>query len=168
MLCLSFLANTVNAVPNSDSNYQVEQLITRNTASLDALYELSRKYGSAVLVVAARDGDLSLAQQLLEIGAPVNTSDTRKDTPLHQACRNGQKEMVELLLKNGAAVNVSNSKGWTPLHLAAGHGYREIAKLLLDKGAQVNVKDGGGFTPIYYAGSKGHKDLVSLLLTYVR
>jgi ankyrin repeat protein len=82
-----------------------------------------------------RDGDLPVAQALLDGGADVNAQDDLGTTILMHAVLDADLGVVKLLLSKGADVNVQNKKGATAL-LWALHDPDKV-KLLLDQGAKI-------------------------------
>ncbi len=75
------------------------------------------------------------------------TSDTRGNTPLHQAVFNGQSETVRTLLTTSDnMLNTPNDEGETPLIIACMKGNLTVAKLLIDAGADVNKALPNGHT----------------------
>lgn len=78
------------------------------------------------------------------------TSDTRGNTPLHQAVFNGQSETVRTLLTTSDnMLNTPNDEGETPLIIACMKGNLTVAKLLIDAGADVNKALPNGNTPLH-------------------
>jgi len=111
------------------------------------------------------NGDVLVAQLLLERGADVNVPDDDNRTPLHLASYFGRVEMVLVLLNAGANASAKNAQGQTPLHLVSQHPFSiyfsrdhgvGVAQLLLKHGADVNAQDNNHATP----------KIASLLLHY--
>ena len=120
--------------------------IPRQAAALFAAtlcIAVAAEASDADLLVAARNGDPKLVEQLLAQGASVNAREQKPP-------------------------NV----GRTPLHYAAG-GYNlpgpalhlEVARLLVEKGADVNAKAEGGYTPLHVSSGLRNASIVSFLLS---
>ncbi|KAK7993821.1 hypothetical protein PG989_007202 [Apiospora arundinis] len=124
--------------------------------------------GLTPLMKAARDGDSSVLELLLDGGANVNASDTDNRTALSWASSKGQDIVVKQLIDRGADIEAVASSvygcGCTPLGLASEDGRNTTVKLLLDLGANVDPKNGWGFTPLQLASDKGYVDIVKQLL----
>jgi hypothetical protein len=80
---------------------------------------------------AARTGDLSVAEYLLENGANVNAED---GYPLSIASENGDRDLVILLINHGAYVDVRDGAA---LSGAIQEGHLDIVDLLVSNGATV-------------------------------
>ena len=104
------------------------------------------------LHMAAGEGNLALAKDLIAGGADIDRIDGDSDSPLHPAIRNNRAELITLLLQRGAKVNTKGNGGDTPLHLAA----RQIdspeniglISLLLDQSAAPNPRNNAGWRPL--------------------
>lgn len=120
----------------------------------------------ASLVIAAKDGNLSMAQGLLEKGVSPDVRDSDGVPALMWASEGGHIEIVRLLLDRGADVNAKRTKdGTTILMETAEEGHTDVVNLLLDRGAKVNVKrTKDGITALMEAADKCHADIVRLLL----
>jgi len=70
------------------------------------------------LHMAARRGNVRIAQALLDGGAALEARDKKGETPLRRAVNCGHPEVVSLLLAHGADVNTRDKKGRTPLQAA--------------------------------------------------
>jgi Ankyrin repeats (3 copies) len=92
---------------------------------------------------AARKGDATTVEKLLDEGVDVNTKYRYGATALSYACDRGNLEVVKVLLAHGADVNVEDTfYHATPLTWAASPAmgrkpqHAEIVRLLLDHGAK--------------------------------
>ncbi len=96
------------------------------------------------LLGAAKVGDLTLLERLIEAGEAVNVGAKGQGTPLIQAALGGHRAAVELLLRSGADVNLAEMDGPRriprALIQAAGAGQMATVKLLIARGADVNKR----------------------------
>ncbi len=72
------------------------------------------EFGVTLLAWAAMQGDLAMAQRLLEKGADVNAKNGDGSTPLHGAAFLGNDTLVALLLSKGANPQGKNNAGQPP------------------------------------------------------
>ena len=85
------------------------------------------------LMIAAREGCVDAARQLLRSGASIHVRDSTGSTPLHVAARPWWRQntaLVSLLLEAGADRRVRDDAGLTPAQIADSAGYSETAALL--------------------------------------
>jgi ankyrin repeat protein len=128
------------------------------------------RFGMTALHLAAREGNVELARQMIEEGADVNArvrsgekrSPEWGSTPLHYAVRDGHIDVARLLIEKGADVNAANDRGVTPLHRAIYNA--EMARLLIEKGATLDAADERGQTPLHWAALDGAADATASLL----
>jgi ankyrin repeat protein len=100
---------------------------------------------AAVLLAAARSGDLDAARAACEAGvSPVaqcaapDAEQGGTTTPLHAAASAGNAAMVRLLLRAASsAASARDSRGRTALHCAASAGSSDACAALLEHGADV-------------------------------
>jgi len=121
------------------------------------------------LISAVMRGQKEKAEELLSLGADVNTRFGAGTSLLHFTAVRGRKDAVNLLLANGALVNAKNDKGLTPLHWVAGAVFPqwrhpEMVKILLTNGADVNAADNQGLTPIHHAAKTGRESIAKTLI----
>ncbi|KAF6803447.1 ankyrin unc44 [Colletotrichum musicola] len=84
-----------------------------------------------------------IVSTLVDVGAGVNISTFRGETPLWLACNNGNPMVAQELLRAGADPNISDKDGSTPLHQTirgSGPGAFEITRELIFYGADLDIK----------------------------
>jgi len=124
------------------------------------------------LLEAAKKGNVSDMEHLLELGASIEIRDKEKNwTPLQYAvnasCSNGGiNDAVKFLLQNGASANVDHDD--FPLRIACNYRNTEMVELLVHYGADVDrfINNKYKYTQLYYAAQNGQEDLVIVLLAY--
>lgn len=84
-----------------------------------------------VIFGAIRTNQLSIFTHLLKLGAEINVTDEKKNTPLHLAAEMGHINMVNILLKLGAKINPKNDDDESPIECATKHGHTDVVELLL-------------------------------------
>jgi chemotaxis protein histidine kinase CheA len=134
--------------------------IAEQKASAKASVARQKKAASPTeaLGMAARQGDLSQIEQLLEAmpkasarKKALNSRGFEGMTALYWACTYGHLEIVEFLLKGGARVNLPGKGGVTPLMGAAFAGKTAAARLLLAHKASIYKKDSSGLSALKHA-----------------
>uniref|UniRef100_A0A6U4N2Z6 Uncharacterized protein n=2 Tax=Hemiselmis andersenii TaxID=464988 RepID=A0A6U4N2Z6_HEMAN len=110
--------------------------------------------GITALHLAAAEGEVSVVEGLLELGArtEVGNSDDG-DTACHLAAFHGQVQVLRVLAAHGADLGARNFFGATPMHAAAAAGHAEVVKWLQSQGCSGDVKDEEGYTPLDFAGA---------------
>ncbi|XP_066256212.1 ankyrin-3-like isoform X3 [Euwallacea similis] len=124
----------------------------------------SNANGLNALHLAAKDGHVDIARELLKRGAIVDAATKKGNTALHIASLAGQEEVVRLLVQHGASLNVQSQNGFTPLYMAAQENHDGVVKYLLSKGANQTLATEDGFTPLAVAMQQGHDKVVAVLL----
>merc|ERR1719510_331901 len=84
------------------------------------------------LHAAADEGNVEMAQFLLDCGSEINALSDVKYTALHLAASGGHAELTKLLLEKGADIKILTEAGLkgTALHHAAGKGHYECVRIL--------------------------------------
>ncbi len=149
MACRAFLQQDQTA-----ERYKfVEHLIKKGSP-----INISDRFGSMPLHVAASKDDFLLVKCLVKNKADVNVKNLRGKTPLHLARK---ADVAGFLLKSGATINAQDLSGSTPLHVAASNDDFLLVKCLVNKKADVNAQNQNGETPLHLA----HKaDVTGFLL----
>jgi ankyrin repeat protein len=127
----------------------LEALTRRRVYSLDGLP--ARELNAALHELAEWGDSLSMAEELLNAGADILSTDNDRLTPLMKAAAYNRPALVRLLLEAGSPADYKNKFGWTALHTAAWSDYPETAELLLQAGAVVDSPDREGWTPLMWA-----------------
>jgi ankyrin repeat protein len=110
------------------------------------------------LLEAARKGDLTTVQGLIEKGANIEAKSPYGQTPLFFAARNGHQSVVQFLLSKGAKVDVKDSfYKMSLVSAAADKGGIEVVRDLLEAGASPSEVLGA-------AAYRGNKEMVALAL----
>lgn len=78
------------------------------------------------LHMAARRGNVQVAEALLDCGADAEARDKLGDTPLHRAVKCGKADMVAFLLSRGADVHAKGKRGLTPWQVARGTSMKHL------------------------------------------
>jgi ankyrin repeat protein len=85
-----------------------------------------RVKGCSALHMAARRGNVLVAQALLRCGADIEARDKYGDMPLHRAVKCRQAEMVAFLLASGADAQAKSKSGQTPQQMARGERIQQV------------------------------------------
>jgi truncated hemoglobin YjbI len=126
--------------------------------------------GRNLLHDAAAVGDLSLVEQLLDMGAGHIADDGQPRSPLYcvanECSAPGASHIVRTLLQRGSVhVNaIHGVKRCTALHMAARRGNVEVIEALLDGGADIEARDSLGETPLRRAVNCNKVQAAKLLL----
>lgn len=132
-------------------------LIVNYLLSLRALDVNCRNiHGETSLMIALREDEHELLEELLLHGADPNIRDVAGCTALHIAVGRTCVKSVEILIQNGADVNIKDNFCQTALHAVASRSSKsfsksnvEVMKSLLSNNADVNVADNQGRRPLH-------------------
>ncbi|XP_041810590.1 kinase D-interacting substrate of 220 kDa B isoform X2 [Chelmon rostratus] len=149
-------------------SYVEEENLAAIKAHLDKFKDVDSRSdnGQTPLMVAAEQGNLEIAQELIRRGANVNLDDVDCWTALISAAKEGHIEVVRELLENNANLEHRDMGGWTAVMWAAYKGRTDVAELLLEKGANPNITGQYSVYPIIWAAGRGHAEIVHLLLQH--
>jgi ankyrin repeat protein len=156
---LAALADNIDVKSGSDEEDQEIRRIQTMIQNSPDLINAPVTGDQTPLVTAAEQGQLRVAQYLLDNNADVNLSRSG-ETALVFAARSGHKAMVELLLRRGADANSQRRA----LQLAAQNGFKAVAEILIANKTDVNAPGADGNTALHSAADFGRAALVELLL----
>lgn len=130
--------------------------------------------GKSLLHYAARGGNTSIIQCLLEKGISPNITDKCYITPLHEAAFYNRLDAIKLLIQQGAQINIRNAFGRTALHdavtrqsgwEAVSDTWTALVEFLIAKGAEVDCIDNNDETPLDKAIKERNLPVATLLLS---
>lgn len=116
------------------------------------------------LIGAAGRGDVAVLKDLLERGADIEATDSRRRTALMAATQGNHLEAARELIKAGADVNAKDDIQDSPYLLAGASGYLDILQLTLAHGADLKSTNRYGGTALIPACERGHVETVRELL----
>lgn len=116
------------------------------------------------LFLAVGNGNLEIAERLLNFGAKTNVRNDEKQTPLMRLDEDASPELVRLLIKHGAKVNLIDEEGNTALMHAVEYAKPEVLQELISNGARVNVQNEEGETALTLAAYEDDLEKVKILL----
>jgi ankyrin repeat protein len=149
-------------------------------------------WGEGILMMPAKDGNINMAQLLMQYGAqvpavskwgrfyyfkhydmavylmqngmPANHMSWHHVTLLHDMAQSGDMQKAALLVKHGAVIDaVDEEYQSTPLGMAARWGRSDMVTWLLAKGADPNKAGAIWATPLAWAMKKGYADIEKIL-----
>ena len=113
----------VGNASHGENGAAVVHVLAHSGANVNAMERLKH---CTALHMAARRGNIPVAEALLECGADIEMRDKLGDTPLHRAVKCGKTDMVAFLLSHGADVYAEGKKGMTPLQIARGASMKQL------------------------------------------
>ena len=139
----------------------------KNLLSQGADIEQKDSNGFTALLIAAKHGQNSIAEILLEKGAAVDVF-VADFTALHFASHNNHTKVIELLIKYNADVNaIGNDERWTALHMAVMNGSEEAVHVLVNvDNVNLNAKNGHGTSALHLAVKNGFDKIVKPLIDH--
>lgn len=121
-------SSTLFAAAEAGQIESVESALLQG-ANIDSVQSFSGRTALHVAIAASQD---SMVTYLLQRGANIHASDSRRSSPLHVCAQTGLPSIAQSLLDRGAYVEVRDDDGKTPLEVAASSGQPEITSVLLD------------------------------------
>lgn len=115
------------------------------------------------IVEAVEKGDLLAVQQLVSLGADINSTNYFGTTLLILAIGNDEIAIVKYLLEQGANPEAKIYEN-TALMVASSKGSQKMVQMLLAKGADIKGNTSTGYSVLMTAAERGHYDLTSFLI----
>ena len=160
MTVVEYRTGLHRAVSN-DNLEEVKNLIMRgeNVNQKDENYSLITP-----LFLAVENGNVEIAETLLNFRAKINAKDAVKQTPLMRLDEDASIELVNVLIKYGAKINLTDKDGNTALILASRTVKPEVLRLLVNHSANLNAQNGEGRTALMEAADADNLENVRALL----
>ena len=117
----------------------------------------------AILLDAARAGDVEVVSGLIGAGVPIEADDDKGYTPLILAAYHGHTALVAWLLDHGADACNGDARGNTALMGAAFKGETAIVDILLVEDCPVDKVNGVGQTALMFAALVGNDAAARIL-----
>ncbi|EFQ99174.1 ankyrin repeat domain-containing protein 52 [Nannizzia gypsea CBS 118893] len=129
-------------------------------------YNHKAKDGSTPFHQAASSGYVTVLEEMISAGVPVNLVNDQGWTAIHcpQYYYNYEGHVGTLVKKYGADIEFKDKDGRTPLHVSATCARDEIFEDLLDNGADINARDNDQETPLMIACKGTHAPFIDLLM----
>jgi ankyrin repeat protein/truncated hemoglobin YjbI len=108
---------------NRESGSDIVRMLVQAGADVDAQENLKH---CTALHMAARRGNIRVAEALLDCKANIEARDKLGDTPLRRAVNCGKTEIAAFLLSRGANVHSKGNKGLTSWQVARGAAMKKI------------------------------------------
>ena len=122
----------------------------------------------SLLHIAAKCGDVTLINVLLNHGFSVYLRDKFLRTPLHVACQFGKEKCFDELIKAKSDILAKDSIGRTCLHYACFADCVNVVTMILDLDPDMlQCKDAYGRTPLHYAvwnGTNAQSEIINKLI----
>ncbi len=110
-----------------------------------------RDNGATALIVASREGEIDVVQDLLASNVNINLTNNDGNNALWFACFRNNLPLMALLINAGIEIDNQNDNGVTVLMYAASSGKIDAVRLLLNAGANPYLKNLDDFRAIEFA-----------------
>jgi hypothetical protein len=114
--------------------------------------------GYTPLMLAAKQGNISMMKLLLDHGADKNARNKYGDSAIHWAADALKFEAVEVLIQSGANLSFENERAIRPPHF-------DLLELMMKHGANVNATSDSPYTALHLAALNGMMTLMFWLIS---
>lgn len=135
------------------------ELLKKNSNGID----LKDSSGYSALAIAVKNGHESIAHQLINSGADINSVTNEKSTMLILAISSKSSRVASILISQNVDLNIQDSSGDTALIKAAGFGDKPIVELLLKAGANTQLRNLNEVNAFQAAQNAGNENIAELI-----
>lgn len=129
-----------------------------------ARLDVSDNMGRTLLHSVATNGNISIAEVLLNANLDINAPDEDGATPVLYAAANGHMQLLRIFEERGADLNVKEENGNDLLFNAVIGGNDTLVSYLISKGFYVNNTNEDNWTPLLYACYDNNLAIVKILV----
>ena len=141
--------------------------LARNKDDIAPMFELDRRRRLPMLHLAAREGWMDIAIDLItKYKCDINSKDSNGRTPLYYAASNNHLEVVRYFINEQQCDPMTkDNDGNTPLHIAVINNHLEVVRCFLnEQHCDPMTRDNDGNTPLHIAASNNHLEVVRYLI----
>lgn len=146
-------------------NVKHVSLILDQCSSSSKINRTAGSVENTALHLAAKNGDIDIADMLIYKGANLHQRNKNGMTALHIAAQHRHHKLLKLLLSRGSNINDLTVGRMTSLHIAVHRSSKFMVEDLLDSGANVRTQNILGNTPLHDALKRRCKDVIKQLVT---
>ena len=122
--------------------------------------------GNTLAHIAVEQGNLSVIEQLANLGIDLNKQNLFGDTPVFLAAKKGDSLAIQALEKQGVDLKSLNRVGQTLVHVAAKYGHAHLIDVLAFYGVSLHASSEAGETPMYMAVEYDHISVLNKLIRH--
>lgn len=123
------IKNNLFLAVNSGDLVEIKSIVEKHPSVKDAYLN----DGWTALTLAARDGNVSAVNLLIEKGADINRLEGGGNSPLFWAVYYGHEDVVATLLRHGAGTHNKCAKCRDPIDVARDKNYENILNMLVER-----------------------------------
>jgi len=147
-------SKTGNKLSVSDAVSEIKKYIKQG---FNINYRFISQKNWTLLNMVTYFGHVSLAKELVKLGADINLSTQGEVSNLHIAAMKNLDNLCHTYIIGGTDVNIKTIKGKTPIIYSCEAGAQEATIKLLDFKADIEIKDLDNKTCLDYANDYGDK-----------
>jgi ankyrin repeat protein len=138
----TYFYNNIKTLKLDDSTFML--YLKNNAFDVNHGYNDGYNDGYKPLILAAKNGNLSIVKLLIEYNALIEIGYSNGSTALKFAAQEGHIDVIKYLLGKGANINAKNYDGNNALYFALTSNNMDIAKYLILNGSEFYIMPSNG------------------------